>query len=301
MMIVIPIQQPSILITGASGFLGKHFLKRHEFYEGNIFCIKRPTTVIPEIGKKNKNIRWIFDSQIADIPNLDVVVHMATSYGKLDSLDQVMFNDVVWPLRILDLAEKAGCKKFINLDSFFSKDSYSYGYMQEYILAKRSLRTCLEVVAKKRNIKIYNAVLEHVYGPHDNLDKFINSVLLKIYKNTYAVDLTLGDQMRDFTYIDDVIDALTALIMSKSAPGYEEVGVGTGIKTPLKIFLEKFKNISNSSTNLNFGVVPYREGEIMDSVADIGGLEKLGWQPKINVELGLQLMHQSYGENNSAI
>lgn len=301
MMIVIPTQQPSILITGASGFIGKNFLRRHEFYEGNIFCIKRPATVIPIIGKKNQNIRWIFDSQIADISNLGAVVHMATSYGKLESLDQIIFNDVVWPLRILDMAEKAGCKKFINLDSFFSKDSYSYGYMQEYILAKRSLRSCLEVVAEKRNIKIYNAVLEHVYGPHDNLDKFINSVLLKIYKNTHAVDLTLGDQIRDFTYIDDVIDALTTLIMSKSAPGYEEVGLGTGIKTPLKIFLEKFKNISNSSTNLNFGVVPYREGEIMDSVADIGGLEDLGWRPKIDIELGLRSIHQSYGENNSAI
>lgn len=298
-MIVIPIQQPSILITGASGFIGKHFLRHYELYEGNIFCIKRPSTIIPTIG--NKNIRWIFDSQIADIPNLGAVVHMATSYGKIESLDRVVFNDVVWPLRIFDLAEKSGCKKFINLDSFFSKDSYSYGYMQEYILAKRSLRSCLNVVANRHNIKIYNAVLEHVYGPNDNLDKFINSVLLKIYKNTYAVDLTLGDQVRDFIYIDDVINALTALIMSKSEPGYKEVGIGTGIKTPLKFFLEKFKNISNSSTNLNFGVVPYRDGEIMDSVADIGGLEDLGWKPKINTESGLQLIHQSYGENNSAI
>lgn len=298
---MIRIKQPNILITGASGFIGRNLLKCQNSANANFFCIKRPSTIIPKTETFNGNIKWIYDSQITEISNLDAVLHLATSYGKLSSLDQVIFNDVVWPLKIFDSAKKLGCKKFINIDSFFSKDAYSYGYMQEYILAKRSMRECLKVMASNEGVQIYNAVLEHVYGPNDNSDKFINSTLLKINSKLASIDLTAGDQTRDFIYINDVISALNTLIAVKVGSGYEEIGIGTGIKTSLRDFLERFKSISMSSTLLNFGAVPYREGEIMDSVADTKSLLTLGWTPKFNVHLGLKLMHQSYGGDGNVL
>jgi nucleoside-diphosphate-sugar epimerase len=41
------------------------------------------------------------------------------------------------------------------------------------------------------------------------------------------------------------------------------------------------------ATELKFGALPYREGEIMESAADIGALERLGWRPSFSLEQGL--------------
>lgn len=296
-----PISHHNILVTGASGFIGRNFLKHQALLNANIFCIRRHETIIPNEGLGNDGITWVYESQVAEITNIDTVLHLATSYGRLNTIDQVIFNDVVWPLRIFDLAMSLGCKKIINVDSFFAKDAYSYGYMREYILAKKSLRECLKLVALTNRVKVYNAVLEHVYGPGDNPDKFINSVLLKILSNALSIDLTAGNQTRDFIYVNDVIDALITLIDAKNDFGYQEVGIGMGSRTSLKEFFQRFKAISKSTTKLNFGVVPYRENEIMDSVADIKTLLYMGWTPKIDIDIGLGLIYHDYLREKNAI
>jgi CDP-paratose synthetase len=301
MTIMTPINCRNILITGGSGFIGRNFLQRQALLNANIFCIRRLDTIVPIFDSCDKKIQWIYESQLTDIPKIDAVLHLATSYGRLSSIDQVISNDVVWPLRIFQVAMNLGCKKIINIDSFFSKDLYSYGYMKEYILAKKTLRECLRVIASTRKVKIYNAVLEHVYGPSDNPDKFINSVLLKIISNTLSVDLTAGNQTRDFIYINDVIDALITLIIAKDCVGYQEIGIGTGLGTSLKEFFGRFKAISKSSTKLNFGVIPYRDNEIMESVADIKSLLHMGWTPKIDIDIGLKLVHQNFIRVNNAV
>lgn len=51
-----------------------------------------------------------------------------------------------------------------------------------------------------------------------------------------------------------------------------------------------------SGTELKFGALPYREGEIMESAADIGALERLGWRPNFSLEQGLA--HAIEAEND---
>ena len=284
----------SILITGASGFIGKNFLSRTESIFDNIYCIKRASLEIPNILQCNNKIKWIYDSEVSSIPVIDTVIHLATSYGKPNELSKVILNDVVWPLQIFESAIRIGCKQFINIDSFFSKDIYSYEHMREYIQGKKSLRACLKILSEQYPVKIYNATLEHVYGPDDNPNKFISGVLNKIFSEVPSVDLTKCDQMRDFIYVDDAIDALRTLIDNKSAFGYEEIGIGSSIKTSLRSFLLEFKKITNSPTALNFGAVPYRDGEIMESVADIKALVSLGWNPKVSLSSGLKKVYESY-------
>lgn len=284
----------SILITGASGFIGKNLVSQCLSSRSRIFCIKRDGGIVSEAEQLNKKIRWIYTSEINSIGTINAVVHLATSYGNLDSLDKVIFNDVVWPLQVFDAASKVGCKKFINVDSFFSKDQYSYRHMEEYILAKKSLRACLKIFSQKKCVDVFNAVLEHVYGPHDSADKFINGILKKIYLEDSHIDLTLGDQKRDFIYVDDVVDALMVLVNSRVENGYNEVGVGTGVKTSLRDFLEQFKKLSKSQTNLNFGALSHRQGEIMESVADLEPLITMGWVPKISLESGLSKIYESF-------
>lgn len=105
------------------------------------------------------------------------------------------------------------------------------------------------------------------------------------------IDLTLGEQKRDFIYIDDVVEAFMTLVnFSFDVPNnlyrYE---IGTGKNIEIREFVQTVKTMTgNKVTRLNFGMLPYRENEIMESHVDISMLSRLGWQPQISLVEGLK-------------
>jgi nucleoside-diphosphate-sugar epimerase len=71
--------------------------------------------------------------------------------------------------------------------------------------------------------------------------------------------------------------------------GLHSFDVGSGEKIQLKDFVRKVHQASgNTTTELNFGALPYRPNEIMDTPIDVSVLKKLGWVPKVNLEEGLR-------------
>jgi hypothetical protein len=72
-----------------------------------------------------------------------------------------------------------------------------------------------------------------------------------------------------------------------SEPCYVEHSVGTGQSVPLADFVRQMKRRSGASTELAFGAVPMRDGEIMDSSADTSSLRALGWAPRLDHVAGI--------------
>jgi len=61
-------------------------------------------------------------------------------------------------------------------------------------------------------LQVVNLLVEHFYGPGDNGSKFIPSLMDKCLMNSTTIDLTSGDQKRDFIYIDDLVKACNIVI-----------------------------------------------------------------------------------------
>jgi nucleoside-diphosphate-sugar epimerase len=101
--------------------------------------------------------------------------------------------------------------------------------------------------------------------------------------------LTPGEQKRDFIYIDDVLSAYSTLLDAhgKLNKSFLAFGLGSGQAVRIRDFVELAHCLTESGTELKFGALPYREGEIMESAADIGALECLGWRPAFTLEQGL--------------
>ena len=68
---------------------------------------------------------------------------------------------------------------------------------------------------------------------------------------------------------------------------YKSFNVGTSTATSVRDFITEIKKLSNSPTKLNFGAIPYREDEIMLSVADNTELCDLGWKPDYSLQEGI--------------
>ncbi len=283
----------NLLMTGATGFLGSNIIKRLVKENYNVIVLKRSFSDTWRINDIVENIKFynIDHAKLEDIfykNRIDVIVHCATDYGRRDiePLSLIQAN-LTLPLHILELGKKNKVNCFINTDTILDK-RVSY-----YSLSKNQFREWLEMYAKE--MVCINVALEHFYGPYDDTTKFVSYIIDSILNNVKKIDLTEGNQERDFIYIDDVVSAFMAIIKNtdKLKKGFLKYEIGTGQPITIRKFVELVKNIAgNHRTTLNFGIIPYRENEIMKSKADIDEICKLNWEPQFTLEEGLsQTIH----------
>jgi nucleoside-diphosphate-sugar epimerase len=279
----------TILATGGTGFLGSHLIRRLTADGHDVVLAKRSTSSMTRLGDLTRRLK-IFDldrNALEDIfaqHRIDVVLHCATDYGRKETpASQVIDANLVLPLRLLELAVEAKTRVFVNTDTILDKR------VSVYALSKHQFSDWLKTFSPQ--LTAINVALEHFFGPGDDTTKFISRMVAETVAAVPRIALTPGQQKRDFIYIDDVVEAFSALIeRGVGMPaGYHSYEVGTGRKTTIRDFMALLVRLSeNSKTHLDFGAIPYRENEVMETNVDIRGLEALGWRPKVPLEEGLR-------------
>jgi len=279
----------TILITGINGFLGSNLaLKLKPDY--NIVGLANS---LNNLYRLPENPFKVYSSEvdkkvIFQENEIYAVIHAATVYRRNDDpIDRVIKTNVLLPAELYNLANKYGTKLFLNTDSFFNNPKFDYKYLVDYTLSKKQAIEWLRVMQDRChviNMKIY-----HMYGKNDAPDKFIPKLLSDIRNNTPIINLTPGEQRRDFVYVEDIVSAYKIVLQKSDAlkPGFIEFQLGTGTSSSIKELALSMREVTNSRTELKFGVLPYRENEIMNSVSDNRDLIELGWEPKFDLKNGL--------------
>ncbi|ENN95793.1 NAD-dependent epimerase/dehydratase [Methanocaldococcus villosus KIN24-T80] len=280
----------TILLTGATGFLGSHLLESLLKENYNVIILKRSFSNTWRIQHLLDNVIY-YDIDKVELEKpfkenqIDVVIHTATSYGrKNEKISEIVDTNLMFPLKLLELCT------FFNIDTFFNTDTILPKNLNYYVLSKKQFLEYGKRMCDEYNLRFINIKLEHMYGPKDDNTKFIPYIIEKILKNEKEIDLTKGEQERDFIYISDVVSAYITVL--NKLDNFEkkfyniEVGVGNPIKIRDLVIL--IKKLCNSNIKLNFGAIPYRKNEIMKSYANIDFLKSLGWEPKISIEEGLK-------------
>lgn len=281
-----------VLLTGATGFLGSHLAKALIDQGCELVALKRKSSDLSRIASLVPDIAF-FDIEDMESKNpfqsgtrIDAVIHTATNYGRNgESPSKVFAANSVFPLKLLETAVDSGVEVFINTDTILDK------YLNLYSLSKNQFLQWGKYFSQKNHIHFVNLRLEHLYGPGDDSSKFTSCVINSCLANTASLKLTPGEQRRDFIYIDDVVSAYL-LLLAKLGPGrkwFEEFEVGSGKAVSIREFVETVHRITGSKTNLEFGAIPYRNGEVMNSQANISALQALGWKCTHNLEQGLRL------------
>ena len=281
-----------ILITGINGFLGSH-LAKHLKSNFEIIGLGRSLTNLYKIESDNFKVYTTNENSLESIfeeNNLYAVLHVATVYRKKNEPIFDLLNvNINLPVQLLELSNKNNVSIFLNTDSFFNNSKYSYSYLADYTLSKKHSLEWLELLSDSSSCKVVNMKDFHMYGEGDSPSKFIPFVINKIKNNESNLDLTPGLQTRDFIYVQDVVSAFEHVINSfDNLIQYQEFQVGTGSSCTIKDLVIAIKDITNSSTNLNFGGLAYRDGEIMESKVEDFGLKKIGWHSKYTLNEGLK-------------
>lgn len=275
----------TLLITGINGFLGSSLVK--EFVaDFNIIGLEHSNRNLHRIKNYDLEVYSMeqgFPSKVFLEHKIDAIIHTATLYGKEgESIENIAESNLFIPLKLLNMAITEKCSLFINTDTILDR------YVNPYALTKRQFQEWLFI--RKSEIKVINMKLEHFYGPGAGSRNFITDMFERMLRNDPSIDLTSGEQSRDFVYIDDVVSAFK-LILSKAdalKDDYNEYQVATMSHITIRELLKKIKDLTGSSTRLNFGALQYRVNELMKSESDSSQLTCLGWAPKVTLDEGLK-------------
>lgn len=287
-----------ILLTGATGFLGSHLAKALHSEGHELIILKRRTSSLRRLEHIIRDV-VLFDLEELDSSVLfkshgtvNAVIHSATCYGRSgESAEQIFEANSRFPLALLEAASTSGTSIFINSDTSLDK------YLNAYSLSKKQFAEWGKYFSDRYDIRFVNLRLEHFYGPGDDESKFTTHVIRSCIGNASELKLTLGEQKRDFIYIDDAVSAYATVLAKKDdfLNQFIELDVGSGNAVTIREFVETVHRMTGSGTKLDFGAVPYREGEVMFAQADTSSLRKLGWKASHSLEQGLKLTIEGTG------
>lgn len=277
-----------LLITGASGFLGRHLISLLEQNaSATIAAVQHraqliglaPLQIIPSDNLERELERYQPTS----------IVHLATSYGRSTCPSEVRAANVILPIKLLEAGVRSGCTRFVLADSFFAKAGLSHRHLPDYVQSKRQLvDRAKEFSANNPLATILNLRLEHVYGPGDGENKFVPWLLRQLTDNIPTIRLSPGEQLRDFIFVTDAARAFQQALRSgtNERPGFYEFQIGTGIGTTVREFCERAKRMTDSQSKLDFGALP--ADDLTRSVADLEQNEGFHWKADTTLEQGLR-------------
>ena len=174
--------------------------------------------------------------------------------------------------------KKFPLKEFMNTDkplSFYaatkkSNEVMAYSYSHIYNIPSTALRFFT------------------VYGPFGRPDMSLFKFAKKILKNEEVPLFNHGDHIRDFTYIDDIVEGIFLILNkpSKDKIPYNCFNIGNGIPYKLKIFLKLIeKNLEKKAKIKN---LPLQLGDVRKTHSDISLFKKFSkYQPKTNIKKGI--------------
>lgn len=285
----------TIVISGASGFLGSH-LTRHFVKAGRRVValvrsqssLHRLTDLLNEVQLQFVDAGDLENALAAQAP-IEAVIHTATDYGRKGApFSRLVETNVVWSLRLAEAAVKAQAGCFLNAGTALPPE------VSPYALSKHHFSQWLKWLANGSETCFVDVALETMYGEDDNPAQFITSVIIGCLCNVERLPLTTGEQKRDFIYIQDVVAALARLVefysreeAKQCTHRYATYSVGSGVAVPIRQVACMIHALSGSRTRLDFGAIPHRPHEVMFSQADLTAMRRLNWSPQNDLQTGL--------------
>jgi nucleoside-diphosphate-sugar epimerase len=205
---------------------------------------------------------------------------------------QVQLDNVAYTCQAFLNAAEMGISRFVYAASLmeydvmkqFHTDSTKLKCNQFYGMGKLSAHFLLLSLANDSKTKLCAALISNVYGPGENTSRLVNSTIRILLKENSA-SFTLGHQLCDFIYIDDVVRGLK-LIGEKGWRDYYYLGSCRIM--PLRQYLEMFKLI-NPTAELRMGDIPFDGVSLSYSEFDIHRLYlDIGFQTEISFEEGIR-------------
>lgn len=309
------------LVTGGAGFIGSNLCEAILNLGYRVRCLDDLST-----GKKenvdlfadNPRYEFIkgdikdFDTCVRACEGVDYVLNQAAWGSVPRSIEMPLFycaNNITGTLNMLEAARQQGVKKFV-----YASSSSVYGdepnlpktegiegnLLSPYALTKRCDEEWAKQYTRHYGLDTYGLRYFNVFGRRQNPDGAYAAVIPKFIKQLMRDEQPTingdGKQSRDFTYIENVIEAnLKACLAPHEAAG-EAFNIAYGGREYLVDIYYTLTKALNKNIQPNFG--PDRKGDIKHSNANIQkAKDLLGYDPDYDFARGLNEAIAWYKEN----
>ena len=268
-----------ILVTGGAGFVGSHLCERlamsimNDVYSLDNYFTGSELNHVANVTYINGNTEDI-SKLITFIP--DIVYHLG-EYSRVEqSFDDI---ETVWRFNkngifaVLEFVRKTGCKIIYAGSSTKFGDGGLGRSASPYAWTKASNTELVKNYGQWFNVPYAITYFYNVYGPREiNTGKYATLIALFNEKMKNGDPLTVvspGNQKRNFTHIDDIIDAL--ILVGENGYG-DEFGIGSEESFSILEVAKQF--------NGRIKMLPERRGNRMNAEVISDKTKALGWNPK---------------------
>jgi nucleoside-diphosphate-sugar epimerase len=303
------LNKKKILITGGSGFIGYHLAKRCLKLKWSVTSIstKRPKKIrklkyvkyiLCDISKKKELIRKIK-------PNYDYVVNLAgyvdhthkvktikSHYNGCKNLSLIFLNSKIKKFIQIGSSVEYGKIKSPQLENKNNKQKTFSTYGNAKLLSTKYLLG----LQKKFNFPATIMRLYLVYGPNQDENRVIPITIANAIKDK-KFDCSSGFQLRDFIYVEDVVNAIIKTLRTDKVAG-EIMNIGTGKPARIKNIIQHICYLVGLGKP-QFGKIKLRKDEIIELYPNISKASRLlKWRPKITLATGLKKTIYYYKKKN---
>jgi UDP-glucuronate 4-epimerase len=305
------VQEGTVLITGAAGFIGSHLCERlldeglfvigvdnfDDFYDPKIKrdnisnCLKNNNFQLIEADIRDKSA---MDKAVTSV---EIIVHLAAKAGVRPSIaEPLLYSDVNinGTMVLLEAANKHKVDKFIFASSSsvygnnekvpFSEDDNVDFPISPYAATKKACELICHTYHHLYGIDLTCLRFFTVYGPRQRPDLAIHKFSKLIEEDKPIPVYGDGSMMRDFTYIDDIIDG-TVAAMNKCA-GFNIYNLGESQPVTVNDLISAIEKALGKTAIREY--LPLQPGDVNRTYADITKAQReLGFNPSTPIPDGL--------------
>jgi UDP-glucuronate 4-epimerase len=332
--------EPPVLVTGAAGFIGFHVARRF-LAEGRRVIGLDNLNDYYDVGLKEARLARLQQSSqfqfarmdLCDIAGVnalftthrfEIVIHLAAQAGVRYSLENphaYVSSNVAGFLTILEACRHQDVRHLIYASS---SSVYGAGTKMPFSVDQNVDHPFSVYAATKKSNELFAHTYSHlyglpttglrfftVYGPWGRPDMAYFLFTRAIMEGETINIFNNGDMQRDFTYVDDVIEAIRKLADRIPAPNPDGEGMNPhsgssrapyriyniGNHTPVKLmhFIEVIENSVGRRAKKKF--LPMQPGDVPSTYADVDDLARdVGFAPSTPIEVGVKAFVRWYQE-----
>ena len=289
------------LVTGATGFIGYHLCKR--LYQDGYFVIA--------IGRNDENTPFchkLYREPFDNLPfksfkEIDICFHQAANNNTLESsLDIMQQANVIEPSNLFrNLLQQNNCKNFVYASSCSIYGNQQTPFVEaktipkplnSYAVSKLNFENFATDFAIENNVKAIGLRYSNVYGPNEEHKgkraSMIHQIIEKCKDNKPIELFENGEQLRDWIYVDDVIDAN---IKASSCNDSGIFNVGYGRPYSFNYLTNTIIGMTHSSSKIKYITCNFSDKYQYHTAASMNKSNKiLNFYPEISASEGIRMM-----------
>ncbi len=296
----------SVFITGATGFIGSHLARRLVSQGARVSALMRPGSSTRRVTDILDRMQ-VFEGDLSDLGALQRMLatakprylfHLA-AYTLVDrdwahaeiamrvNLEGTMhLTHALSGMELTCMVNSGTCEEYGDAPPPIDEEQPAQP-VSPYSVSKAAATLWCQMLHRTAQMPIVTVRPFLSYGPWQEPVRLIPQAILAAIDGK-NLPMTNGEQTREFTHVDDIVDGYLRAAATPEAAG-QVINLGSGMEHQVRDVVRTIFVLAQARGQPLLGAVPYRAAEIWRCVSSNAKARRiLGWQPRISLEQGLR-------------